>query len=64
MPNIQVKRAITHISNDLDALAKHIDLYSGIGPNQGRFVESVARDIMETATKIAELARQVQKAST
>jgi glycerol-3-phosphate dehydrogenase len=60
MPNIQIRKKIESISNELNQLAEHVGNYSGIQLKDARFVNNVATSIAETAAQIAALARAVQ----
>jgi hypothetical protein len=61
MPNINVRKAIEKISNDVNRVGEHIVQYSGIDPRDARFVESVCEDIAKTASQIAQLAREAAR---
>jgi hypothetical protein len=60
MANMNVKRRIEQISNDLDKLIEHVSQYSDISPGDARFVDNVATGIAEQAARLAGYARQVQ----
>jgi len=60
MPNINVRKKIEEISNELDRLAEHVGTYSGIQLKDATFVDDVATSVAVTATQIAALARAVQ----
>jgi hypothetical protein len=61
MPNINVRKAIEKISNDVNRLGEHILQYSGVDPRDARFVENVAEDVAKTASQIAQLAREAAR---
>jgi nitrogen regulatory protein PII-like uncharacterized protein len=58
MPNINVRRAIEKISDDVNRVGQHIVDYSGVDPKNARFVENACEDIAKTASQIAQLARE------
>jgi hypothetical protein len=57
MPNINVRKAIEKISDDVNRVGQYIVDYSGIDPRDARFIENVCEDIAKTASQIAQLAR-------
>jgi hypothetical protein len=61
MPNINVRRAIEKISNELNRVGQHAADYSGIDPKDARFVKHVAEDIATTAAQIAQLAEAAER---
>jgi nitrogen regulatory protein PII-like uncharacterized protein len=60
MPNINVRKSIEKISNELNRVGQHVVDYSGIDPKDARFVENVCEDIAKTASQIAQLARDAK----
>lgn len=58
MPNINVRKAIEKISNEINRVGQHIVDYSGVDPRDARFVQNVAEDIAKTASQIAQLAKE------
>jgi nitrogen regulatory protein PII-like uncharacterized protein len=60
MPNINARKNIKKISNELNRVGQHIVNYSGIDPKDARFIENVCEDIAKTASQIAQLARDAK----
>jgi hypothetical protein len=60
MPNINVRKAIERISDELERVGNHIVQHSGIAPKDAMFIDNVATGIAETAAQIAGIARQAQ----
>lgn len=60
MANINVRKQIESISNDLDRLYKHMHQYTEISAKDATFVDNVATDIAVTAAAIAAQAREAQ----
>jgi hypothetical protein len=61
MPNINVRKAIEKISNEINRVGQHAVDYSGIDPRDARFIENVCEDIAKTANQIAQLARAAER---
>lgn len=60
MANINVKKRLEAISNDLDAVLKHVSQYSGVDANEALFIDNLATSIAESASMLAAAARSVR----
>jgi hypothetical protein len=60
MANVNVRRRLEQISDELDALVEHVFQYSDIAPKDARFVDNVATGVSEQAARLAGLAREAQ----
>lgn len=60
MANINIRKRIENISNDLEELIKHVKMYSGIDARDAVFVDNVATDIAAEAADLASIARAAQ----
>ena len=60
MSNINVRKRIERISNDIDELVKHVAQYSDIDAKDARFVDNIATSIAEQASRLAAAARAAQ----
>ena len=58
MPNIRVKAALDKIQTEINKIAHHVALYSGIDKNDAMTVERMCDDIATTAAQIGGLARE------
>jgi len=60
MSNINVRKRVERISNDIDQLVKHVAQYGGIDKKDAMFVDNIATSIAEQASRLAAVARAVQ----
>ncbi len=56
MANINVRKSLEKISDELNKVGQHIASYSGVDKKDVRFVENVTSDIAQTAAQIYQLA--------
>jgi prophage DNA circulation protein len=59
MANMNVRKRLEAISNDLDAVLKHVSQYSGVDAKEALFIDNVATGIAEAASILAAEARRV-----
>lgn len=60
MPNIRVKAALSRISDDIQKVAQHAKLYSGIDEKEALLIDNTATDIAVAATHLAVMARKAR----
>jgi hypothetical protein len=58
--NINVRKRLERVASDLDAVVKHVALYSGVDPQDALHVDNVASGICAQAARLAEIARHRQ----
>jgi hypothetical protein len=57
MANVNVKQRLDRIGRELDTVAKHISMYSGITKADAMLIDNMATAIAEGAARIAREAR-------
>ena len=57
MANINVRKQLEKISDDLDRVAHHVALYGGIDERDARGIDTVATSISEVGAMLASAAR-------
>lgn len=60
MANIRIKEALERISTDLDRVAHHAAVYSGVSKEHAMAVDTLATSIAQTAASISAIARATQ----
>ncbi len=60
MPNINVRKKIEKLSDEMDQLLQHVAQYSGISEKDAMFVDNTATALCEGAARLAAEARAVQ----
>lgn len=60
MPNINVRKKLENVSNQLDQIIEHVIQYSGIPSKDAQFIDNVSTQICEASARLAALARDAQ----
>jgi hypothetical protein len=60
MANINVKKRLERISDDIDQVLKHIAQYSGVDRKEAPFIDNLATGIAQQASRIAAAARATE----
>ncbi len=60
MSNINVRKRVEKLSDELDAVVHHVKLYGGISKEHARFIDNVATSMAEQAAALAGYAREIE----
>jgi len=60
MSNMNVRRRVEKLSDDLDSVIKHVLQYSGIDKKDAMFIDNLATEMSAQAARLAGLSRVVQ----
>lgn len=60
MPNLNVKKRLEAISNELAAVLQHVTQHSGVSEKDALFVDSRCSEIAEMAARVGVVAREAQ----
>lgn len=58
MANINVRKRLEKVSNDLQKIATHIAQHSGVDPKDAPYIDNTSTGIAELAAKISAEARE------
>lgn len=61
MANINLRKRLDSITTDLTILVKHVEVYSGVGPNDVAYVEMSAKFLEEAARRLRKEAADARK---